>query len=42
MEEKEQDKKMISEILKKERALDEIERLEKLKKKDELMKNSNF
>ena len=33
MEEKEQDKKMISEILKKERALDEIERLEKLKKK---------
>ena len=40
--EKDQDKKMIEEILKKERALDEIDRMEKLKKKEELMKNSDF
>jgi hypothetical protein len=40
--EKEQDKKMIEEILKKERALNEIDRMEKLRKKDELMKNSSF
>ena len=40
--EKEQDKKMINDILRKERALDEIDRLEKLRKKDELMKNQNF
>ena len=40
--EKEQDKKMINDILKKERALDEIDRLEKLRKKDELLKNQNF
>ena len=40
--EKEQDKKMISEILKKERALDEIDRIEKLKKKEDLLKNSEF
>ena len=40
--EKEQDKKMINDILKKERALDEIDRLEKLKKKNEIMKNSEF
>ena len=40
--EKEQDKKMISEIVKKERALDEIERMEKLKKKDELLQNAKF
>ena len=33
---------MISEILKKERALDEIDRMEKLKRKDEQMKNSEF
>ena len=37
-----QDKKMINDILKKERALDEIDRLEKLKKKDEILKNSEF
>ena len=40
--EKEQDKKMISEIVKKERALDEIDRMEKLKKKDELLQNAKF
>ena len=40
--EKEQDKKMISEILKRERALDEIDRMEKLKKKDELLQNAKF
>jgi len=40
--EKEQDKKMINDILRKERALDEIDRLEKLRKKDELMKNQDF
>ena len=40
--EKEQDKKMISEILKKERALDEIDRMEKLRKKEDLLKNSEF
>ena len=40
--EKEQDKKMIADILKKERALDEIERIEKLRKKEELKKNSDF
>ena len=40
--EKEQDKKMINDILKKERALDEIDRLEKLRRKDELLKNQNF
>ena len=40
--EKEQDKKMISEILKRERALDEIDRMEKLKKKEDLLKNSEF
>ena len=33
---------MINDILRKERALDEIDRLEKLRKKDELMKNQNF
>ena len=33
---------MINDILKKERALDEIDRLEKLKKKDEILKNSEF
>ena len=33
---------MINDILKKERALDEIDRLEKLRKKDELLKNQNF
>ena len=40
--EKEQDKKMISEIVKKERALDEIDRMEKLKKKDELLQNAKI
>ena len=40
--EKEQDKKMIADILKKERALDEIDRIEKLRKKEELKKNSDF
>ena len=40
--EKEQDKKMINDILVKERALDEIDRLEKLKKKDEVLKNLEF
>ena len=40
--EKEQDKKMINDILKKERALDEIDRLEKLRKKEEVLKNSEF
>ena len=40
--EKEQDKKMISEILQKERALDEIDRMEKLRKKEDLLKNSEF
>ena len=40
--EKEQDKKMISEIVKKERALDEIDHMEKLKKKDELLQNAKF
>ena len=40
--EKDQDKKMISEIVKKERALDEIDRMEKLKKKDELLQNAKF
>ena len=33
---------MISEIVKKERALDEIDRMEKLKKKDELLQNAKF
>ena len=33
---------MINDILRKERALDEIDRLEKLRKKDELMKNQDF
>ena len=40
--EKEQDKKMVDEIVKKERALDEIDRIEKLRKKEELKKNSDF
>jgi hypothetical protein len=40
--EKEQDKKMINDILVKERALDEIDRLEKLKKKEDLLKNAEF
>ena len=40
--EKEQDKKMIADILKKERALDEIDRIEKLRKKEELKKSSDF
>ena len=33
---------MISERVKKERALDEIDRMEKLKKKDELLQNAKF
>ena len=40
--EKEQDKKMINDILVKERALDEIDRLEKIKKKNEVLKNAEF
>ena len=40
--EKEQDKKMINDILVKERALNEIDRLEKLRKKEELLKNQEF
>ena len=40
--EKEQDKKMINDILMKEKALNEIDRLEKLKKKEELLKNADF
>jgi hypothetical protein len=40
--EKEQDKKMIADILKKERALDEIDRIEKLRKKEELKKKFRF
>ena len=40
--EKEQDKKMINDILLKERALNEIDRLEKLKKKEEILKNREF
>ena len=33
---------MVDEIVKKERALDEIDRIEKLRKKEELKKNSDF
>jgi len=40
--EKEQDKKMVNDIIIKEKALDEIDRLEKLKKKDEVLKNREF
>ena len=40
--EKEKDKEMINEVLLKEKKLDEIDRLEKLRKKDELMKNADF